>query len=178
MQKHNQLNASLIGLIAAMTAVTIVFTLWVRIPFPLTRGYVSLADVAIYFASFAFGPLVGGFAGGVGTGMADMIGGYILWAPLSLVIHGLQGVAAGWFARKGTLPMILLGWLVGAVIMVAGYFIAGAVMYGVGPASVELLGNTGQVVVGGLGGALLYYAVKKAFPSLTLIGKPQTWEEE
>jgi len=178
MQKQNQLSASLIGLIAAMTAVTIVFTLWVRIPFPLTRGYVSLADVAIYFASFAFGPLVGGFAGGVGTGMADMIGGYFPWAPLSLLIHGLQGVVAGWLARKGTLPMILLGWFAGAVLMVSGYFIAAAFIYGVGPASVELLGNTGQVVVGGLGGALLYYTVKKAFPSLTLIGKTQIWEEE
>lgn len=178
MEQKKQLSASLIGLIAVMTAVTIVFTLWVRVPFPLTKGYVSLADVAIYFASFAFGPLVGGFAGGVGTGAADIIGGYFPWAPLSLVIHGLQGVVAGWIARKGGLPHILLGWFAGALVMVGGYFIAGALMFGTGAAAVELLGNTGQVVVGGLGGALLFYTVKRAFPALTKIGTSQTWEEE
>jgi len=179
MHNKSSFNASVIALLAVMTSITMIFTLAVRIPFAPTKGYVSLADVAIYFASFAFGPLVGGFAGGFGTGLADVIGGYAVpWAPISLLIHGLQGLVAGFVARKGSLSFILLGWLLGSVIMVGGYFIAGALIFGSGAALTEMPGNLGQVGVGGLGGMLLFYAVKKAFPSIHSIGKKPEWTEE
>lgn len=161
-----------------MTAVTVVFTLIVRIPVAPTRGYITLADVAVYFSAFAFGPLVGGLTAGLGTGLADLIGGYPQWMVLSFLIHGLQAVLAGFIARRGTLVSLVLGALAGGAVMVAGYFSAAAVLYGTGPALAELGGNTLQVCVGGLAGIPLVFAVKRAFPPLTEMTKPKAWEEE
>ena len=48
-----------IPLIAIMTAVTTVLTMFVKIPTP-TRGYLNLSDTMIFFSSYAFGPWVGG----------------------------------------------------------------------------------------------------------------------
>ena len=161
-----------------MTAVTIVFTLIVRIPVAPTRGYITLADVAVYFSAYAFGPLVGGLTAGLGTGLADLIGGYPHWMILSFIIHGLQGLLAGFIGRKGTLLSYILGVLAGGVIMVGGYFSAAAVLYGAGPALSEILGNCFQVAAGGLAGIPLVYAVRKAYPPLTEMTSRRSWEEE
>ena len=53
-----------IPLIAIMTAVTTVLTMFVKIPTP-TRGYLNLSDTMIFFSSYAFGPWVGGIIGGL-----------------------------------------------------------------------------------------------------------------
>lgn len=180
MSSKKALSASVIAILAVMTAITVIFTLSIQIPIPQTKGYISLADVAIYFAAFAFGPLVGGFSAGVGTGLADVLSSYTLWAPFSLVVHGLQGVAAGIIVRRGknSLPSILLGWAVGSLIMVAGYLLAGTLLVSFEGALGEVVFNLVQVSVGGLGGGLLYFAVLKAFPSLLKLGNPPAWEEE
>jgi len=88
-----------IAMAAVLTAVTVVFTYLVRIPIAPTRGYINLGDVAIYFTAFTFGPVTAFIAGGVGTGIADLIAGYGQWAPISFVIHGVQGLAAGLILR-------------------------------------------------------------------------------
>lgn len=53
-----------IPLVAIMTAVTTVLTMFVKIPTP-TRGYLNLSDTMIFFSSYAFGPWVGGIIGGL-----------------------------------------------------------------------------------------------------------------
>jgi uncharacterized membrane protein len=84
-----------IASLAVLTAVTAVFTYIVRIPIAPTRGYLNLGDVAIYFAAFTFGPVSALVSGGLGTALADIISGYSQWAPISLFVHGLQGLVAG-----------------------------------------------------------------------------------
>jgi len=88
-----------IAMAAVLTAVTVVFTFMVRIPIAPTRGYINLGDVAIYFTAFTFGPITALIAGGVGTALADLLAGYGQWAPISLVIHGAQGLTAGLIIR-------------------------------------------------------------------------------
>ncbi|MDC7219273.1 MAG: ECF transporter S component [Spirochaetales bacterium] len=178
MERYNATKIRLLALVALMTAVTIVFTLIVRVPIPLTKGYITLADVAVYFSAFAFGPLVGGLTAGLGTGLADLIGGYPHWMVLSFIIHGLQAVVAALVARKKTLPSMIAGAFAGAFIMVAGYFTASAFLYGVGPALSDLPWNCIQVAVGALVGTPLMLAVKKAYPPLTELTSERSWEEE
>lgn len=170
------MSAQTVALLAIMTAVTTVLTLLVRIPFAPTRGYITLADVGVYFAAFALGPVIGGIAAGVGTGLADAIAGYPQWMVLTLIIHGGQAVLAGYIARKGTLTVMILAWVAGSIVMIAGYFAAGAALYGAGPAAAEIIGNAGQVVAGGVIGIPLVFAVRKAYPPIMTIGKSQKWE--
>ncbi len=161
--------------IAILTAVTAVFTLIIRIPIAPTRGYINLGDVAIYFTAFTLGPVTAMIAGGLGTGLADIIGGYPQWAIISFFIHGIQGFAAGAVMRgavrsgssvQDAFPKIrvIFAGLLGTLIMVALYYLAGAAMSGFGPALAEIPGNIIQNVVGVVGGLLLTRAVYRAYP--------------
>ena len=153
-------------LIALMGALIFVLTALARIPVPATGGYVHLGDAAITFTAYAFGPWVALFAGGMGTAMADVLG-YPQWALFSLLIHGAQGLAMGWIVREriNTLTVVL-SVVVGAAIIVAGYFAAGTFLVGVGAATLELIPNTLQGISGGLIGVPLYLAVRRAYPPL------------
>jgi uncharacterized membrane protein len=173
--------------ISLLTAVTAVFTLVVRIPIAPTRGYINLGDVAIFFTAFTFGPVTALVSGGLGTAVADLLSGYAQWAPISLIIHGVQGFLAGLIVRtylvkvsrdqsgteaevtfiqqrRRTLVVTGIAGIVGTVIMTGLYFLAGASLYGFGPALVEVPGNIIQCVVGFTGGFLLNRTVVRAYP--------------
>jgi uncharacterized membrane protein len=177
-RNRTTLDPRTIALIAILSAVTTVFTLVVRIPFAPTRGYFTLADVGVYFTAFAFGPILGFVVGGLGTGLADILGGYAHFAVWSLLIHGFQGLVAGLLGyRRGPVGM-LAGWVAGAVVMVAGYFAVEYFLYGPGPAIAEATTvNLPQVVIGGLAGVLLVLAVRRAYPQLEMLARPRTWHE-
>jgi len=153
-------------LIALMGALIFVLTVLARIPIPATNGYVHLGDAAITFTAYAFGPWVAMFAGGMGTALADILG-YPQWAVFSLLIHGAQGLAMGWIVRKRIdVVTLLLSVVIGAAIVVAGYFAAGAFLVGIGAATLELIPNTLQGISGGVIGVPLYLAVRRAYPPL------------
>lgn len=153
-----------------MIALIAVFTLAIRIPFALTRGYFNFSDVGVFLAGFAFGPWIGLIAGGVGTGLADLLGGYPMYAPLTLLAHGLEGYLAGVIAgRTLRLPRMIGGWAAGALAMVGIYFLGEAYIFqmGVGPAAAEAVSiNIPQVVVGGLVSIPLVKALVKAYPPI------------
>jgi uncharacterized membrane protein len=179
LRKRTTLDPRAIALVAILSAVTIVFTLAVRIPFAPTRGYFTLADVGVYFAGFAFGPIIGFVVGGLGTGLADILGGYAHFAIWSFLIHGFQGLVAGLLGYRRGLLGLVAGWVAGAVVMVAGYFVVEYFLYGPGPAVAEATTiNLPQVVIGGLVGLLLVLAVRRAYPQIELLAQPRTWREE
>ncbi|MHB0857741.1 MAG: ECF transporter S component [Anaerolineae bacterium] len=168
-----------LAIAAIMIAITAAFTLLVRIPIPATQGYVNFSDVATYFAAFAFGPVTGFVAGGVGAAIADLLGGYPQFALLSLLAHGLQGLVAGLLGRGRSLPGLILAWLAGAVIMITVYLLGeGLILTGWGPALAELPFNALQTAVGGLIGIPLVQAVRKAYPPITRLHQNATWREE
>jgi len=173
-----KLRPTTIAVLAIMTAITAVFTLLVRVPIPATQGFFNFSDVAVFFAGFAFGPLVGLVAGGVGTALADVLGGYMYYAPITLLAHGLQGFLAGWIGHGRALKALLVGWVAGCLAMMGIYFVAQAVMFGVGAAMVELPWNLVQNVGGGLLGIPLLYLVRKAYPPVLTMGQAEPWQEE
>jgi uncharacterized membrane protein len=89
-----------------------------------------------------------------------------------LFVHGLQGLLAAMVAviplkagkRWPMPPMWLAAGGVGTLVMCAGYFIAGSIRSGVGPALFELPGNLLQNVAGLVAGIPLSLAVRKAYP--------------
>lgn len=171
--------AFLIALGAVMIAVTAVFTILVRVPIPATQGYFNFSDVAINFAAFAFGPWVGLVAGGVGTAIADLIGGFPQWAILTFLAHGLEGLVAGWLGRGKALAGLIVAWLIGGIVMVGIYFLGeGLVLTGWGPAVTELPVNMLQSAVGAVVGIPLVYAVRKAYPPITQMGEKPEWRED
>ncbi|OHD74754.1 MAG: hypothetical protein A2V99_19500 [Spirochaetes bacterium RBG_16_67_19] len=161
-----------IAAVAVLTAVTAVLTLLVRIPVPATKGYFNLGDTVIYFTAFTIGPLSALLSGGLGTALADLIG-FPTFAPISLFVHGLQGLVAALIAglflgakqrRRAFNPSWLLAAAAGTLTMCGGYFAAESVMLGIGPALVELPFNLLQNVVGAAAGMALSLVVRKAYP--------------
>ena len=168
-QTKGKFQASLIPLIAIMTALTTVLTMLVKLPTP-TRGYLNLSDAMIFFSAYAFGPWVGGIIGGLGPALSDLLSGYPQWAAFTFVIDGLQAVLVGLLVRKFRPANMIAGSIVAGVWKVFGYLIAGGILPGWGPALGEVLGNTGQMVVGLVIAYALFAAVRTAYPPLVRMG--------
>ena len=181
MNTKQTLNATVIALMAVMIAVVTVLTSVVKIPIPATGGYIHFGDVGVYFASLAFGPVVGLVAGGVGCALADALGGWAVWVPLTLLAHGLQGFIAGYFGKGKDLTRMLIGWGLGSVALIAIYFLGEWFFYadeGYIGALAEVGPNFIQEAVGGLIGIPLVLAVRRAYPLIDRIGLGRTWEED
>lgn len=146
-------------LTALLIALTTVATMVIRIPVPATQGYINLGDSMVYISALLFGPLTGLLAGGIGSALADLIGGYGQFAPYTLVIKGLEGLIVGliaWPASRAPAPTgagvarAISAIAVGGAVMVLGYFLVEAYIMRIGlpAAGAEVPGNIFQVVGG------------------------------
>ena len=152
-----------IALSAIMAALVCASTLLIQLPIPATQGFFNVGDAMVMVASLTFGPIVGFFAGGIGSALADLIGGWYVWVPFTLVIKGLEGFLAGSIMvldeeDKGVKTKIV-AWIVAASEMVGGYFLVQYYMYGLGAALTELPFNMLQMVAGGVIGIPLSIVV-------------------
>jgi uncharacterized membrane protein len=155
-----------IAAVAVLSAVTAVLTLIPKIQIPSAQGYIHLGDVAVVFTGIVFGPFTAMLAGGLGTAAADLLGGYAQWAPISFVVHGLQGLAIGLIARprQGNVPLAIAAAVLGSLIMVAGYFLGGLVIEGFGATLRSVPLNLLQAAAGAVIGIPLSLAVRTAYP--------------
>jgi len=150
---------------AVLAAVIFVITMFIRIPIPRTGGYLNLGDVLVLFGGLYLGPRWGALAGGVGSAIADLVG-FPVFAPYTLIVKAIEGLLAGALRKK----MPWLGCLLGALAMVAGYFIVETVILsgtiGFSAAVVELPFNLFQGAVGILGALAVWKATKDNLPKL------------
>jgi len=133
----------------------------VRLPIPGTGGYLNLGDIAVGFCGLWLRGRWGALAGGLGSAIADLIGGFYIFAPVTLIVKGIEAAIAGTLGRKNKYWLIL-----GCVVMVGGYFLAELFLPNMGWAAAlsELPFNLIQAVVGAVGGLSVYKAVTLAFP--------------
>jgi len=123
----------------------------------------------VFTAALLFGRLVGGLAGGIGSAIADIIG-YPLFAPYTLIIKGLEGFVAGSIRDGKSSRRDLLGWLVGSIVMVSGYFLAEAYIMSLGvPAAVaEVPFNVVQVLSGAVIAIPLVRGLRNRIPKILI----------
>lgn len=69
------LDARGVAAAGVMAALICIVTLLITFPIPATEGFFNIGDALVIIASLSFGPIVGGLAGGVGSALADAIGG-------------------------------------------------------------------------------------------------------
>lgn len=159
-----------VALFAVLTALTAAITLMTVIPFPPTRGYFNLGEAMVFFSAFTFGWRAGAVCGGVGSAIADLLGGWGMFAPTTLVAKGTEGLVSGAIGRmNGGKPLAyVMGIVCGGACMVTIYFLSEWLFlgFGLGPAIAEIPTNIAQVTIGGTVGSLLSYSVKLAMPSL------------
>ena len=129
---------------------------------PLPIGYFNLGDIFVLCAAWCLGPVPGALAAGLGSALADIIMGYVLYAPATFLIKGCTALLAGalfralFSALKTAFPARLLSAVVGEAVMVGGYFVFEAVFMGYGMgASVSVPGNLLQAACGVCGAVML-----------------------
>ncbi len=155
-----------ITLMAIMAALVAVGTLLIRIPNAM-GGYFNVGDVLIFVSALAFNPLIGGFAGGVGSAISDAVGFPIFVIP-TLVIKGLEGTIAGLISNRKNGYRDVVAVVLAGIEMVSGYFLVELLVFqwGLGGASAEVLPNIGQIVVGGIVGVPLAYVIRRRLPEV------------
>lgn len=144
-------------------ALVFVATMYIKIPNALD-GYFNLGDgFILLFASF-LSPALSFFAGGLGSALADLAGGYAYYFLPTLLIKGLEAVAVSWLIRKYGEKFRYGAYAVGAVIMVTGYFLAK--WYLKGSVMVALAGipeNIFQSLAGIAIAAAAYPVIRRSF---------------
>jgi uncharacterized membrane protein len=128
-KRENATNLTLnIAMAAVFAALVCIATIIFRIEIPATSGYFNIGETIIYITALLFGPLVGAFAGGLGSAIADMIG-YPVFAPGTLIIKGLEGAIVGFLNKKmftktskfnWRIFTIVLGLIVGILLAITG----------------------------------------------------------
>lgn len=149
-----------------MTALVSMGTLIIRIPNPM-GGYFNVGDVMIFVGALTFNPIVGGFAGGVGSAIADMIGFPVFVLP-TLIVKGLEGFLAALVTNRKSFFRDILAVVVAGSEMIVGYFLVEAypLQWGLGGALKEVPGNIAQIVVGGLVGIPIAHVMRRRLPEI------------
>ena len=153
---------------SVMAALVTAGTLLVQIYNPATRGYLNIGDIMIFVSALTFGPAVGGFAGGVGSALSDVLSGYGYFAPFTLIIKGAEGGIAGLISNRNKAWRDIIAVTLAGAEMVIGYFLAEFFPLQIGWAALgEVPGNIIQIVVGAAVGIPIALLLRKRLP--------QTW---
>ena len=160
-----QKNLQRLAISALLTAIVCVATYIVKIPSPATNGYFNLGDCFVLLSGWILGPVYGALAAGLGSALADIISGYMQYAPATFVIKALMAIAA-YFVAKALIRKPLIGKTIGGIvaeaIMVLGYFGYEAVIlsYGIAAAG-SIFSNVMQGIVGIIAGIAVTTAIEK-----------------
>lgn len=162
---------------ALFMALTMVATMFIRIPLPL--GYVNLGDAFIFLSVFILGPVCGAIAGGVGAGLADLFG-YITYAPGTLIIKSAMALLA-WLVYQGvktaTRKVMLaeiIGGIAGTAVMAFGYFLYEILLFTT--AGVAILNMPWNLVQGGVG-VVISVAVMRVLTATKALDKLGFYKE-
>ncbi|MHA2123928.1 MAG: ECF transporter S component [Promethearchaeota archaeon] len=162
---NNSLSISIIGI---FTALNFVITYWLQIPIPATGGYINIGDTAVMFTALLFGPFIGGIAGGLGPMLADIFSPYVIYAPATLIIKGIEGFLIGLISNprkreKRISYHDIIAVIIGGILIPLGYFIYEAFILGLGVAIafVEMPGNFFQFGFAAVASILLIFASRK-----------------
>ena len=130
-----------------MIALVCMATMVIQIPMPGTNGYINIGDSVIFISSILFGPITGMLSGGIGSMLADILSGYAHWAIFTLLIKGIEGYLVGILIKNNiTILKSIFSTLIGVLVMVIGYFLAGIVLKG--SALISLASVPGNLIQG------------------------------
>ncbi len=152
-----------IVLSALLAALACVATMIIRLPSPL-GGYINLGDGIVLLCGWLLSPVYGFLAAGIGSGLADILSGYVAYAPATFVIKGGMALLAYWIAKSlRTRPLTakLVGGVTAEVVMIGGYLLFESFIYGFVPSLVNVPANAVQGLAGLIVGLLLVRVFEK-----------------
>ena len=160
MKKQSEQIRTLV-LAAFFAAVTCVTTL-LHIPTVL-GGYIHTGDAFLLLGAFLLGPWWGAAAAGIGSVLAEVFSGSLIYAPGTLVIKVLMALVAALILRHGRhpLPAAIVGSVLAELLMVFGYFLYNGWVIGYGIAAAAAIPtDLIQAAFGAVVSVVLFSAVR------------------
>lgn len=148
-----------------LAALCCVATMIIKIPSPL-KGYVNLGDCIVLLCGWLLSPFYGFFAAGAGSALADLLSGYVAYAPATFIIKGIMAIIAhfcfkGMHNKLGNIPSRIFGGALAEIEMILGYFVFEGFLYGFIPSMVNIPANAVQGVAGLVIGTILIKIFEK-----------------
>lgn len=148
-------------LTALFAALSCAATMIIRIPTPGTGGYIHPGDAIVILSGIILGPVYGFLAAGIGSAMSDLLGGYLIYVPITFIIKGLVAYLSAHayhsLAKYEKLRYagVAAGGILDIILVTGGYFVCEYFMYGAGAAA-SIPANIIQGVSGLVISLLLY----------------------
>ena len=146
---------------ALMASMVCVATMIIKIPSPM-KGYLNIGDCIVLLCGWMLSGGYGFVAAGLGSALADLFSGYVLYAPATFIIKGAMALIAFGCCKlmqkkTGRFPALLVGAVLAEITMVLGYFVFEGFLYGFIPSAVNIPANAVQ----GAAGIILGIALMK-----------------
>lgn len=143
-------------LAAMFAALTCVATMVIKIPIPATNGYINIGDCIVLMSGWLLGGVYGTAAAGIGSAFADMLLGYMTYAPGTFVIKALMALVTYTVHKaideKYNFTARLVSSILAEAVMVFGYFVYEATILGYG---IGALGSVLSNIIQGVGGVVI-----------------------
>ena len=121
---------------ALFTALVCVATSVIKIPTVGTGGYIHLGDAFVVLAGILLGPVYGALSAGIGSALADLLGGYMVYVPITFVVKAVIALVVALVYHKLTKgikkPIVkcIISGLFSTVLVAFGYFAFEIFLYG------------------------------------------------
>lgn len=140
---------------AIFSAIILLSTTLIKFSTGMGEGYIHFGDCFIYLTACVLPFPYCLIAGAVGGALADILGGYAVWAIPTAIIKTLIAVPFMLMCRNHKVQKILnikmaLMTIVSGLISMLGYFITECILYSVASATLSIIGNTIQAVASGI----------------------------
>ena len=151
---------------ALLAALTCVATMVVKIPSPV-KGYINLGDCFVLVSGWLLSPVWGFLASGIGSALADILSGYMIYGPATFLIKGAMALVAFYGfrllrSRCGKMAARIVSGIGAELVMIVGYFLFAGFLYGFGAAALNIPANAVQGIAGILFGVILMKACEKS----------------
>lgn len=159
---NTNLNLKKFVMTALFAALACVMTMSIKIPTPGTSGYIHPGDAIVILSGIILGPVWGLFAAGTGSAMADLLGGYFIYVPITFAVKGAVAFVAGLLYQKvgktskGRHIAVVLGGITDIIFVAAGYFLCELPLYGTAAAEAGIPANLIQGISGLILASVLY----------------------
>ncbi len=167
--KHNKKNLSSdvmvkrITVYALMLAIITLLTLFVSIPLPVGSGgaYLNAGDAAVYAGAYLLGGWGGALVAAVGSALADILHGSVLYAPATFLIKGAMALICGVLYARLSKRCRFLSAVIAGLVMPMGYFVYEICLFGSVVALYGLWTNAIQYLFGVVMGIIIIVSFEK-----------------
>ncbi|MCC8025599.1 MAG: ECF transporter S component [Clostridium sp.] len=152
---------------ALFAALACVATMSIRIPTPGTGGYIHPGDAVVILCGIFLDPVSAFLAAGIGSCMADMLGGYFIYVPITFAIKGLVAYLSSRLYHSlmqrgaNVYGAVAACGVIDMAVVAGGYCLCEIFLYGLGAALASVPSNLIQGASGLIISSALYPLLHK-----------------